>query len=537
MGINRRDCLKGAAALAVGSMLPHQQAGAQSRAETLRQVLGTSFTSLDPTMQGATRESAPLSMNIYDRLACFEKKSTPGGLTFDMDNIRGELADRIDRSSDGLTFTFHIREGATWHDETPVEATDVKWSLDRAVSAPSLAKPQTANGSMTSTEQFKIVGDRQIEIKLSKPDRLALATLCVPSVFMINSKLAKRHATDEDPWAGNWLKENTAAGGAYMVESNRPGQQIVLKRNDSWKNGKDSKLPYFRRVIAQTVPDVSARASLVERGDADMTLDAATSDILGIEQRGKARVIAVPQNNAIHQIALNTQLAPFNDLRVRRAISMAIPYEAMFRAALFERGKRLYGATWTEPTEPLIFQPVPNRTDIGKARTLLAEAGFASGFKTTFSFAASAASLNEPMASLIQESLAKIGVEVTVQKLPESQFVQMMSERRLPMFFDYETSWFPAAEYVIRTFFSGPQRWNASAWNNPEVIKLAEEARFETNQQVYNQKVVRIVKHIADEVPVCLLWQPGHDAVVGRDIEGYTYWFHRGADYRDLKRA
>lgn len=537
MAINRREYLKGTAAIALGSMMSHQPAAAQSRAETLRQVLGSSFTSLDPTMQGGTREGAPLSMNIYDRLASFEKKSTPGGMTFDMDNIRGELAHRIDRSSDGLSFTFHIREGATWHDGTPVEIADVKWSLDRSVSAQSLAKAQTANGSMTDTEQFKVVGDRQIEIKLAKPDRLALATLCVPSVFMINSKLAKRYATADDPWASNWLKENTAAGGAYMVESNRPGQQIVLKRNDNWKNGKDGKLPYFRRVIAQTVPDVSARASLVERGDADMTLDAATSDIVGIEQRGKARVIPVPQNNAIHQIALNTQLAPFNDLRVRRAISMAIPYEALFKAALFERGKPLYGSTWTKPTEPLIFQPVPNHTDIAKAKAMLAEAGFASGFKTTFSFATSAASLCEPMASLIQESLGKVGVEVAVQKLPESQFVQLMSERRLPMFFDYETSWFPAAEYVIRTFFSGPQRWNASAWNDADVIRLAEEARFETNQQVYNEKVIRIVKRIADEVPVCLLWQPGHDAVIGRDIQGYTYWFHRGADYRDLTRA
>ncbi|QEL22851.1 ABC transporter substrate-binding protein [Bosea sp. F3-2] len=540
MTIDRRDVLKSLAGLTASSVVvtgAGTAAVAQSRSETLRHVLGSHFSSLDPTLQGSTRESSPLSVNIYDRLASFERKKDARGYTFDFDNIRGELAERIDRSSDGLTYTFHIRQGATWHDGTPVEAEDVKWSLDRGVTANSLSKPQLANGSIVKEEQISIVGDRQVQVTVDRPDRLALAVVSVPTVPMFNSKLAKRHATSDDPWAINWLKDNTAAGGAYTVESNRPGQQIVLRRNDKWKNGKDGTLPHFQRIIAQTVPDVSARASLVERGDADLTLDAATSDIIGIEQRGRARVLPIPLSNAFQAIGFNTQKAPFNDVRIRRAIAAALPYEAMFKVALFERGERLFGANWTEPTEARLLQAMPNRTDLDRAKALLAEAGVANGFKTTFSFAASAAPLNEPMAALIKESLAKVGVEVTVQKLPEAQYVTMILERKLDMYFEFATSWFPNAEYVIRTFFMGNGRWNSSAWDDATIVKLAEEARFEVDPAAYNRKVLEIVKRLNEQTPVALVWQPSHDAVVARDVEDYTYWFHRGADYRDLRRA
>ncbi|QEL22910.1 ABC transporter substrate-binding protein [Bosea sp. F3-2] len=541
MAINRREYLKGTASVAAGGLLGgslgSMPAQAQSRADTLRHVMGAVFTSLDPTFAGATRESFPLSMNVYDRLASFGKKDVPGGSVFDMDTIRGELAEKIDRSADGLTYTFHIRQGATWHDGTPVEAEDIKWSLDRAVSAASNSKAQMNNGSMTSPDQFKVVGERQVEIKTERPDRLTLATFCVPYIPMFNSKLAKQHATSDDPWAINWLKENTAGGGAYVVESNRPGQQVVLRRNEKWKNGPDGALPFFQRVIVQTIPDISARASLLERGDADLTLDAAASDIPGLEQRGRVQVVAVPQSNAWQSIALNTLAAPFDDVKLRQAVAAALPYEDMFNAALFGRGQRLFGADWTQPPRNVIPQPMPFRHNLDKAKKLLSESGHASGLKTSFSFPASASATAEPMAALIKESLAKIGIEVAVQKLPDAQMATAVSERRLPMFFDFFTAWLPTSEYVTRIFLTATTRWNPSGWNDAIATKLGDDARYETDKAKYDAMIGQVIERYLAATPVVMLWHPNHDAVVAKNIKGYTYWFHRGADYRDLKRV
>src|SRR5712664_224623 len=239
--MKRRVLLKGAAGAALlaggsGSAL------AQSRAETLRYVTGNTINTLDTTMPGATRESFGLSMNVYDRLFTFGRKKVGDYWVFDPATIRGELAKSYSISPDSKVITITLRPDATWHDGTPVTAEDVKWSLDRAVSAKSLAGPQFTTGSLTKPEQFKIVDAQTVTVTVEKPDRLALANLCVPYAMMINSKLAKKNATAEDPWAQEWMKTNTAASGAYIVESHKPGESTVLRRNDKWLGAADSAL-------------------------------------------------------------------------------------------------------------------------------------------------------------------------------------------------------------------------------------------------------------------------------------------------------
>src|SRR5690606_37806490 len=150
---------------------------------------------------------------------------------------------------------------------------------DRAVAGKTLSTSQVATTSLASVDQFKIVGDKTVQVSLEKADRLALANLGVPFAPMFNSKLPQRNATAGDPWAQNWLKENTAAGGAYIVESHKPGQQTILRRNEAWKSGADGKLPHFLKIIAQTIPEAATRANLVERGDADLAIDLLASDI------------------------------------------------------------------------------------------------------------------------------------------------------------------------------------------------------------------------------------------------------------------
>ena len=84
------------------------------------------------------------------------------------------LAKSWEVASDGRSIKFRLVDNATWHDGTPVTAEDVKWSLDRAVSARSLAPPQMSTGSITSPDQFRIAGPRGVEMMVERPDRLAL---------------------------------------------------------------------------------------------------------------------------------------------------------------------------------------------------------------------------------------------------------------------------------------------------------------------------------------------------------------------------
>src|SRR5262245_32968357 len=232
---------------------------AQTRAETLRYVTGASVNTLDPNIPGATRESFALSLSTYDRLVSFGRKQLNGKWVFDLNKISGELAESWDVSPDGLKMTFRLRKDAKFQDGSPVTADDVKWSLDRVVTAPLLGKAQLLTGSMTSACQFKVIDPLTIEVTLPKPDKLALPNLATVYPIIINSKLAKQNATADDPWALAWLKENTAGSGAYKIETFKPGEQVIMSRNAAWNRGTEDKSASFKRVIVQSVPEPATR--------------------------------------------------------------------------------------------------------------------------------------------------------------------------------------------------------------------------------------------------------------------------------------
>jgi peptide/nickel transport system substrate-binding protein len=511
---------------------------AQTRAETLRYVTGASVNTLDPNVPGSTREAFAVSLGTYDRLVSFGRKQLNGKWVFDLDKITGELAESYDVSPDGLKITFHLRKDAKFQDGTPVTAEDVKWSLDRAVTAPVLGKAQLLTGSLTSADQFKVIDPLTFEVTLPKPDKLALPNLATIYPIIINSRVAKANATADDPWAIAWLKEHTAGSGAYMIESFKPGEQVIMKRNEAWNRGTPDKSAFFKRVIVQTVPEPATRANLVERGDADITVDLQASDVQALESKGTLKVISTPQYNSVTFISMNNTIPPFDNINVRRAIAYALPYDDMFKAALFGRGTPLFGATWADgkPTTSAFPFPQPIKLDLDKAREYLKAAGMPDGFSTTFSFNVGQASTAEPMAALVKESLGKIGIKVDIQKLPDAQMSTQINEKKLPFFTEGIVAWLPSTDYFYRNFYTGNQRWNYSCINDAELTATAQEARFEPDKAKYDEDGKKLNAIHFTQMPQIALWQPSQDAVMAASLEGYTYQFHRQVDYRDLRR-
>ncbi|WP_316201154.1 MULTISPECIES: ABC transporter substrate-binding protein [unclassified Bradyrhizobium] len=534
--MSKRSLFAATALLAV--MLAAPSAHAQSRAETLRYVTGATVNTLDPNIPGSTREAFALSMSSYDRLVSFGRKQLNGKWVFDLDTITGELAESYQVSSDGLKITFKLRPDAKFQDGSPVTAEDVKWSLDRCVTAPILGKAQLLTGSLTSADQFKVIDPLTFEVTLPKPDKLALPNLATVYPIIINSKLAKAHATAEDPWALNWTKENAAGSGAYIVETFKPGEQVIAKRNEAWNRGTPDKPAAFKRLIIQSVPEPATRANLVERGDADLVIDLQASDVQSLEGKGKLKVISTPQYNAVTFISMNNTIPPFDNVNVRRAIAYALPYDDMFKAALFGRGAPLYGATWADGKPPSGGYPIPQpiKLDLEKAKAYLKDAGMADGFSTTFSFNVGQAATAEPMAALVKESLAKIGIKVDIQKLPDAQMSTAINEKKLPFFTEGIVAWLPSTDYFYRNFYTGKQRWNYSSTDNAELEKIAQEARFEADKAKYEEQGEALNAIHFDQMFQIPIWQAAQDAVMQPTVDGYVYQFTRQVDYRNLSR-
>jgi peptide/nickel transport system substrate-binding protein len=215
-----------------------------------------------------------------------------------------------------------------------------------------------------------------------------------------------------------------------------------------------------------------------------------------------------------------------------------LPFEDMFKAALFARGRRLYGADWTGlPPNSGFPQPIPLKTDPTRAKKLLAEAGMPEGFKTSFAFSTGQAATAEPLAALLKEALGKIGIDVDIQKKPDAEFNTLESEKKMPFFVDAATAWLPATDYYFRLYFTRDQRWNFASWKNTDIEQISAAARFELDPAKYDEECKKMIEVFAENVPLIMMWQPNHDAVMAANIDGYTYQFYRQADFRDLKRV
>ncbi len=531
--MKRREFLALGGALAAAATLPAKWAFAQSRAGSLRVLSEGAANSFDSFSVGVNRNSLQITWNVYDRLVKFGYKKRDDGIGYyDYFDIQPELAESYEVSEDKKSITFHLRKDAVFHDGSPVTAEDVKWSLDRVVASP-IGLAQFGTGSMKEASQFVVVDPHTVRVDLPQPDRFALPNLALTYPIIVNSKLALQHATSADPFASEWLKSNPAGGGAYKVGRANVGERILFERFADWKSGE---LPGFEQVLWQTVPAAESRVAALIKGDTDIAQDLPPKDVIELLKNDKVKVVGVP-TSSFQFIGMNNQIAPFNDLRVRQAIAYALPYEAMFQAALFGRGEALYGGKPGAPETTKFPQPLGYSTDLDKARSLMAESGHANGFDTTFSFELSLATVAEPVALLLQEALGQIGIRVTIDKVPAGQLGTLLQEKKIPFYFEGSTSYLADPDYFFRVFYYGDTRWNFGAYQNPEFITLVDKTRYETDHAVYDADIKRMIELVKNEIPIILLWHPSLDTGMVKSVENYSYTFHRQLDFRPLTRA
>src|SRR5215468_10875521 len=212
-GLTRRVVLIAAAGLAAGSLTP---AEAASRADTLVVVTEEGPSTLDIHGATANVSTHEISWNIYDRLITHAKKKLPdGSYAYDYTKFEPELAERWEVAPDNSSVTFYLRKDATFHDGAKVTAKDVKWSLERAIAAGGFPAIQMGASMMKTADQFVIIDDYTIKVNFPTPNKLVVPNLAVPVAQIVNSELAKKHASAADPWAMEWVGKNDAGSGAY----------------------------------------------------------------------------------------------------------------------------------------------------------------------------------------------------------------------------------------------------------------------------------------------------------------------------------
>jgi len=539
--MQRRDFLLSMSAAGAASVLSApaiwSPARAQSRQEILLVITEYGPNNFDIHGVGTNRPGYEVSWNCYDRLMSHGTKTLADGtLSYDRDKFTPELAE--DWNATDTSITFRLRKDAKFHDGTPITAKDVKWSFDRAVSVGGFPTFQMKAGSLEKPDQFVAVDDRTFRVDFIRKDKLTIPDLAVIVPGIYHSELVKKHATDKDPWGLDYTKNNIAGGGAYKVARWQAGTEVVFERFDDWKSGA---LPKVKRVIWRTVPSAGNRRALIERGDADISVDLPNKDFVELKQADKVAVVTNLIGNGIGYIGMNCKRPPFNNLKVRQAVAYALPYQKIMDAVMFGLAGPLFGAKPGQPIQPVWPQPHPYYTDLAKARQLLAEAGHPNGFDTTLSFDLGFAAVNEPLCVLVQESLTQIGINTIINKVPGANWRGELLKKEMPLISNFFSGWLDYPEYFFFWCYHGQDAvFNTMSYQDKDMDSMIDAARAAAaigDETAYDKNVTGFIQKAFDEVPRIPLFQPTLSMAMQKNVSGYRYWFHRQLDYRTLAKG
>lgn len=323
---------------------------------------GADSIKLDPA-QIDDGESSKVVNAIFEGLLRYKPGST---------EVEPWLAESYTISPDGLTYTFKLRKGITFHDGTPFNADAVVYSIGRQL-------PGKANAEIMPYAEFTFgdvadvrkVDDYTVEIVLKQPNAAFLANLAMGLAAPIVSPAAHQRLGDDQ------FARNPVGTGPFMFERWEPDQQIVLKRNPNYWGGPTGQAkPKVETLIFKVTKENAVRADEIIAGQADVIDGISPADLERLRAAADVQVLEAAGMN-VSYLGFRTDRPPFDDVRVRKAISMAIDRAAIVNALY--KGNALLA---NGPLPPMIkpgysdaIQPLPY--DPEQAKQLLKEAGYA----------------------------------------------------------------------------------------------------------------------------------------------------------------
>lgn len=433
--------------------------------------------------------------------------------------VQPQLAESWDISEDGLTYTFHLRQGVKFHNGQEMTAEDVKYSLERQLD-PDVGS--AGRGDLTMIESIEVIDPYTLEITLIEPTGPFLTALG----GRYNAVIPKDSAPD-----GDTLRREALGTGPYMVSEFVPTERLVLTKNpDYWQEG----VPLLDEIVIQVIPDEQTILAGLRAGNIDMAIleDANSYMLLEGDQN-----IVLERTPAIKidTLELPPDFEQLQDVRVRQAILLALDKEAIMEAGIQGLGRVVGGmppamSYWYLPPEEL-----PNQQrDVERARELLAEAGYPDGFelpiRTIIGYATMAAD-----APVIAANLRDVGIDVSIDTVDLGVWIEDWRNRREPPTRNAWGGFMDPDLLYYRHFHTPPKGMDFRRWNSAEADELLDKGRSTIDPAERKRYYDEIQRLMAEEAPMIPLYSP--DLLVARQpyVQGYTQ--HPSGWYYGLAQA
>lgn len=495
---------------------------------------------LDPAFAGETTNLF-IHINTYDTLVDIRPE--------DLNTVVPRLAERWEVNADFTEFTFHLRQGVKFASGNPLTAHDVVFSWNRLMN---IAGAPAFN--LDGVGKVEAVDDYTVKVSTAagddgQPQPLPqfLTSASNPSLGIQDSKLVQEHggsaaadAKDTDK-AKEWLDQNSAGSGPYVLVKWSPKAEIELAANPAYWRG----AAHFDKVVIKHVEDPTTQLQMLERGDADM-LGALDVDLVETARANPNLTVSVDQTLDMNYLAMvytcpediqaldaekfGALMSPESHAilchkEVRQAVAYAIDYDGIIQAVLGGYGTRApsiipIGVAGVDPAR------VQGR-DLEKAKALLAQAGYANGVTLDLYYGSNPT--REIVAAKLQQDLAEAGITLNLKPLEQSVYLSEMRAQRLPMAFG---GWTP--DYLDVTMWTdyfglGDRSIAFRMWfKNAEANRLATEIRTTSDPAKREAATVQIQEVFMEEMPFTMLYQLQTVHAFRRELKGFQFhpvWF------------
>ncbi|MBA1272529.1 ABC transporter substrate-binding protein [Stutzerimonas azotifigens] len=427
---------------------------------------------LDPAI-GYDWQNWSMIKSLFDGLMDYKPGTT---------ELVKDLAEDYSISDDGTVYTFTLKKGVKFHNGREMKASDVKYSLERTVN-PKTQSPGAgffssiagyeamAEGKADSLSGIEVVDDYQVKITLSEANATFLHVMAINFASVVPKEAVEQ-------WGEDFGKHPVGTG-AFSLQDWKLGQRLVFKKNPDYFN---KGLPYLDGITFEVGQDPSVALLRLEKGEVDIAGDGVPpARFLQFRKDPKFKdMLVVGDQLHTGYLTLKTTLAPFDNLKVRQAVNMAISKDRIVRII---NGRATPANQPLPPAMPGYDEDYKGYAyDVEGAKKLLAEAGFKDGFDTELYVMNT--DPQPRIAQSIQQDLAKVGIRAQIKSLAQANVIAAGSEKdQAPMVWSGGMAWI--ADFPDPSNFWGPilgcagaveGGWNWSLYCNKELDALAAKA-------------------------------------------------------------
>lgn len=485
--------------------------GSSKSASAQKLVVGyeADATSLDPG-QVTDINTMQVLTQMYDPLVKTDSKG----------KIVADLAKSWNMSQDGLTYTFTLRNGVEFSNGDPLTAADVAYTFERMLDKnnPGYQYGPYPFGAFYfgSVKSVVAVSTSEVKFTLSSPNGAMLDDLSTPTAFIVDKKVALAQGKNFASVGGGT--------GPFVLKTWQKGVDLKLVDNANYWGNK----PALKEVDFTPIVQQEQRAQNLQSGSVQMVINPQPNSLSSLQSSGfKVDMAAGPH---IWWIGLNMSEKPFNNQLVRQALNYAIDRNGMIKGLLYGTGLPA-----DQPLSPgqLGYNPNVNHYDYNptKAKQLLAQAGYPTGFTTTLLVPTSGSGMQSPieMGTAIQGYLQAVGVTVKVQELDWGSFLNRVNQGAKKGKMDmWELSWMDTAldpSMVLGPLLaksSWPPGFNSGFYDNPKVDTLLNQGVQTLDQSKRAQIYQQAEKLVNQDAPWIFVDHAKQIVAYSKSVQGFS---------------